>query len=150
MKILAAVDESQHSREALDWLARMPWPASTEVIVASVAPTPVMLSSEIYAPGLAWDEEVMKAEMEFRVRIANEAVSSLKKAGLTATTRVVNGDARLELVDLARTEQCDLVVVGSHGRTGLARLLLGSVAAHVVSHAPCTVVVVKPKRATTG
>ena len=40
----------------------------------------------------------------------------------------------------------DLVVVGSHGRTGLGKLLMGSVASHVVSHAPCTVMVVKAKK----
>jgi nucleotide-binding universal stress UspA family protein len=39
----------------------------------------------------------------------------------------------------------DLVVVGSHGRTGLAKLVLGSVASHVVTHAPCSVLVVKMK-----
>jgi universal stress protein A len=47
-------------------------------------------------------------------------------------------------VDEARREKADLIVVGSHGRSGMAKLLLGSVAAHVVSHAPCSVLVVRP------
>jgi nucleotide-binding universal stress UspA family protein len=145
MKILVGVDESEHGRQAIDWVGRMSWPKGTEVIVVSVARTPMVLSTESYAPGLSYDEEALKGEFEFRTRIANEAATSLTKAGLTATTRVVTGDARLEIIDLARKEHCDLVVVGSHGRTGLAKLLVGSVATHVVTHAPCSVTVVKSR-----
>ena len=143
MKILVGVDESGQGREAIEWIKRFSWPASTEVIVAAVARMPMVLSTESYAPGLSYDDEALKGEFEFRTRIANEAATSLTKAGLTATTRVVTGDARLEIIDLARKEHCDLVVVGSHGRTGLSKLLVGSVASHVVTHSPCSVVVVK-------
>ena len=57
----------------------------------------------------------------------------------------MRGDPRDVLVDTARNLHADLLVVGSHGRTGLAKLVLGSVAAHVVTHAPCSVLVVKMK-----
>jgi len=53
------------------------------------------------------------------------------------------GDARDGIVDLARIAGCDLVVVGSHGRRGLRRLLLGSVAESTVRHAPCSVLVAR-------
>jgi nucleotide-binding universal stress UspA family protein len=56
---------------------------------------------------------------------------------------VLQGDPREMLIEEARSERADLVVVGSHGRTGLDRLLMGSVASHVVTHAPCSVLVVK-------
>jgi len=56
---------------------------------------------------------------------------------------MVPGDPRSALVDEARQEHADLIVVGSHGRSGLSKLLLGSVASHVVAHAPCSVLVVK-------
>ncbi len=46
------------------------------------------------------------------------------------------------IVDVAEATQAGLVVVGTHGRTGLARLLLGSVARNVLHHAPCSVLVV--------
>jgi nucleotide-binding universal stress UspA family protein len=150
MKILVAVDESEHGREAIAWVKRMNWPTGTRFVVASVARSPVMLSTEMYAPGMAYDDTALKGEFDFRTRIANEAAETLAKAGLDATTCVVTGDARLEIIDLARKEKSDLVVVGSHGRTGLAKLLLGSVAAHVVTHSPCSVVVVKGKPAAAG
>ncbi|HEX7879134.1 MAG TPA: universal stress protein [Candidatus Eisenbacteria bacterium] len=146
MKILVGVDESEHGQQAIDWVRRMTLPKETEVVVVSVARTPMVLSTEAYAPGLAYDDEALKGEFEFRTRIANEAATSLGKSGLTATTRVVTGDARLEIIDLAHKEKCDLVVVGSHGRTGLAKLLLGSTASHVVTHAPCSVLVVKERK----
>jgi nucleotide-binding universal stress UspA family protein len=53
------------------------------------------------------------------------------------------GDARDGIVDLARIAACDLIVVGSHGRRGLRRLLLGSVAESTVRHAPCSVLVAR-------
>jgi nucleotide-binding universal stress UspA family protein len=46
-------------------------------------------------------------------------------------------------VEFVRAERADLLVVGSHGRTGLAKLMLGSVSSHTMTHAPCSVLVVK-------
>jgi nucleotide-binding universal stress UspA family protein len=57
--------------------------------------------------------------------------------------RIVQGDAAAEILRLAEESGCDLIVMGSHGRTGLGRLLLGSVAEQVVREAPCPVVTVK-------
>jgi nucleotide-binding universal stress UspA family protein len=56
---------------------------------------------------------------------------------------VVLGEPASALVQAVRDEGADLLVVGSHGRTGLTKLLLGSVSAHAVGHAPCSVLVVK-------
>jgi nucleotide-binding universal stress UspA family protein len=56
------------------------------------------------------------------------------------------GDARSCIVDEAKEWGADLIVVGSHGYTGLKRLLLGSVAQSVVTHAPCSVEVVRGKQ----
>jgi nucleotide-binding universal stress UspA family protein len=54
-------------------------------------------------------------------------------------------DPRLALAELVREEQIDLLVIGSLGRTGLTKLIMGGVASHLVAHAPCSVLVVKPK-----
>jgi nucleotide-binding universal stress UspA family protein len=143
MKILIPIDESDHSRAAIDRALATTWPRGTSFVVLSVARTPVTLSTEMYAPGLSYDDEVMKAEMEFRRRLADEAVAKLKGAGFEASGEVIAGDPRLEIVDVARREGVDQILIGSHGRTGLKRLLLGSVASYVVSNAPCSVLVVK-------
>jgi nucleotide-binding universal stress UspA family protein len=57
--------------------------------------------------------------------------------------RLLEGDAAHEIVRLAADEHCDLIVMGTHGRTGLARLLMGSVAELVVRRAPCPVLTIK-------
>jgi nucleotide-binding universal stress UspA family protein len=57
--------------------------------------------------------------------------------------RLREGDAAGEIVRLAEETQCDLIVMGTHGRRGLGRLLLGSVAEDVMRHAPCPVLTVK-------
>jgi nucleotide-binding universal stress UspA family protein len=56
---------------------------------------------------------------------------------------MIQGDPRSTLVEEARRTGADLLVVGSHGRSGLSKLVLGSVAAYVASHAPCSVLIVK-------
>jgi len=67
------------------------------------------------------------------------------KGELPADTRVVSGNAASEIVELARTVPADVIVISTHGRTGLKHVLLGSVAEHVIRHAPCPVLVVRER-----
>src|SRR5262249_33247405 len=57
--------------------------------------------------------------------------------------RLAEGDAAAEILRVARETNCDLVVMGTHGRKGLGRLLMGSVAEQVVRKAPCPVLTLK-------
>jgi len=65
-------------------------------------------------------------------------------AGLQIEEVIVHGEAAAEIVRVAQERQVDLIVVSSHGRKGLGRILFGSTAEAVVRHAPCPVLVVKP------
>ena len=65
-------------------------------------------------------------------------------AGLAVEELVVHGDAASEIVRVAKERQVDLIVIASHGRTGLGRIIFGSTAESVVRHASCPVLVVKP------
>lgn len=67
-------------------------------------------------------------------------------AGLEVEELIAHGDAASEIVRIARERQIDLVVISSHGRTGLGRILFGSTAEAVVRHASCPVLVVKPSQ----
>lgn len=75
--------------------------------------------------------------------------SDARGAGAAVTEAlIVSGEPSREIVARARAHRCDLVVMGTHGRTGLSRLLMGSVAEAVVRHAPCSVLTVRaPVRA---
>ena len=143
MKILVGLDHSDTSSEALRWVRRVEWPAGSSVIVTTAVAPSLLPVSDGFAP----EPEVASAIYDQQVKAARtlvaRAVKTLRDVGLPAEARIVNGDAREELIELARRERSDLIVVGSHGRTGLTKLVLGSVSSHVVTHAPCTVVVVK-------
>lgn len=65
--------------------------------------------------------------------------------GLDVEELIVHGEAASEIVQVAKDRNVDLIVVSSHGRTGLGRILFGSTAEAVVRHAPCPVLVVKPE-----
>lgn len=65
-------------------------------------------------------------------------------AGLDVDEVIVHGDAAAEIVRVAAEREVDLIVISSHGRTGLGRILFGSTAEAVVRHASCPVLVVKP------
>jgi len=65
-------------------------------------------------------------------------------SGLQVEELVVHGEAASEIVRVAAERKVDLIVISSHGRTGLGRILFGSTAESVVRHAPCPVLVVKP------
>ena len=68
-------------------------------------------------------------------------------AGLEVEEMIVHGEAASEIVRVAKERNVDLIVVSSHGRTGLGRILFGSTAEAVVRHASCPVLVVKPSQA---
>ena len=65
-------------------------------------------------------------------------------AGLNVEELIVHGEAASEIVRVAKEREVDRVVISSHGRTGLGRILFGTTAEAVVRHAPCPVLVVKP------
>jgi nucleotide-binding universal stress UspA family protein len=79
-----------------------------------------------------------------RLRAYVEGIAAQAKSrNLPATGLVLEGTPYKAIVDLAQKEKSSLIVMGSHGHTGLKRLLMGSVTERVIGHAPCPVLVVK-------
>lgn len=143
MKVLIGVDHSRFSEAALELVRKSAWPPGTHfIVVSAVAPIPLAYA-DIYLPVPAQNEEVISSLTTFHAELAARGARTLKDNGLDAEGRVLQGDARDSILELARTENVDLIVVGSHGRTGLTKMLMGSVASHVVTHAHCSVLVVR-------
>lgn len=93
-------------------------------------------------------EDVFYATRDAMADILAEAKARVAAQGVTAETHLVAGDPAAEICRLAEERHADLIVMGSRGHGPLAAALLGSVAAHVVQHAHCPVMVVPdPKRA---
>lgn len=141
MNVLVGVDDSAFSRAAVEHVKSMIWPAGTQFHVVSASAPVFVGPGEAAAPGAI--AEIIEQQERFHRELADKAAASLKAAGFKVTAKMVPADPRGALVDAAKSLPADLIVVGSHGRSGLTKLLLGSVAAHVVTHAPCSVLVVK-------
>ena len=141
MKVLIAADDSAHSERAVRFVSRIRWPAGSRVIVATVMPPPARTASAGQDDSVR--EKALARRRSHHEGVARHAQGKLRAAGLSTETRILEGDAREQLIQLVDNERIDLLVVGSRGHRGLLRLLLGSVSAHVVSHAHCSILVVR-------
>lgn len=145
MKILLAVDSSEYSAMAIKEVAKRPWPSRSTVRVISVVERMTPPAAELWYDG-GGDLEIANREMRKRaMELTTATAAKLREHGFKSEAVVRVGHPRTAIVDEARKWSADLIVLGSHGRTGLKRLLLGSVALSVVTHAPCSVEVVRPK-----
>lgn len=143
MKLLLAIDTSEHARAALAEVQRLAWPAGTSVTLLSVVRTDMFTFGEFYAPAAQELEVLIREEMKRAEALIAGHAKDLAGSGLEVSSRVEHGDPRFVLCDVAKELAVDWLIVGSHGRRGFQKLLLGSVASHVVTHAPCSVLVVK-------
>lgn len=143
MKILIGVDDSPHSRAAVEYARKMTWPKGSTIQVLSVAHPVVATFAEAYVPPATYGGDLTQEVVRYHQETASGAERELQGTGLVTEAKVLIGDPRTELVEAARAEGADLLILGSHGRTGIAKLLMGSVASHVVTHAPCSVMVIK-------
>ncbi len=135
-KILVSTDGSEFSRRATARAMDFAEAYGAGVDVVSVVEVP----TEIYsiAPQVV-EEKVQQAE-EFVAGIKKQAEArGLKAAGFVRDSE----SAYSVIIDLANQEKVGLIAVGSHGRTGLKRFLMGSTAERVIAQAPCPVLVVK-------
>jgi len=142
MKILLAIDGSPHSQAAVDEITRRPWPTGTSVRVVSVIRPYTPPATEVVMTGATIDD-IRARQMQEAEQLTRHAGELVTGPGLSVETVVREGDPRSAILDEAESWGADLIVVGSHGRTGLKRLVLGSVAQAIVAHAHCSVEVVR-------
>jgi nucleotide-binding universal stress UspA family protein len=146
MRIVLAVDGSQYSADAAEAVAARPWPKDTVIRVLSAVEDVTSPAAELWYDAGGSLERTREELMIRAERLTTGIAESLRASGLAVETAVRYGDARSCIVDEAKEWGADLIVVGSHGYTGLKRLLLGSASQSVVSHAPCSVEVVRRKQ----
>jgi len=104
--------------------------------------TSVMMSVDSYPPDLPELRRVMVDEATARI---GERLSANDRTVFGATGEVLFGSGARCIVDYATEHDIDLIVMGTHGRTGMSHLLMGSVAERVVRTAPCAVMTVRTK-----
>lgn len=143
-RILAPTDGSPVAAAAVDAAIDFARRQGGTIVALSVAvPEPAFQSLEgviAYDPGLQPEELLAHAQ-----RCADAVAARAGRAGVPCTALACSAlDAAEAIVDTARERRCDLIVMGSHGRRGLSRLLAGSVTQAVLQVAPVPVMVLRP------
>jgi nucleotide-binding universal stress UspA family protein len=133
MKLLAAIDHSDASEAVIKEIAARPWPANTRVEVLNV-----LEHAHLWAVGETAEEARRRS-----TDLIDRAAKELCGRGVEATALMLQGDAKRVILDRAKEVQAELVLVGLPQASGLAKFLIGRIPAAVVSHAPCSVEIVR-------
>ena len=147
MRILLAIDGSEYSDAAVAQVAAMPWPEATEIDVLSVYEPPALPATESWVLPQNYYDEMEKASQMQASEAVGKAVALLGEGQtqVRVNSEVTRGYPSHVILDRAQRWESDLIVVGSHGYSGLKRFLLGSVSQNVSSHAKCSVEIVRRK-----
>jgi nucleotide-binding universal stress UspA family protein len=136
--ILCPIDFSENATLALDTALDLARQYRAEVLLLHVATT-------LGPDQVTYAEAVKELQPESHVRRLEEQLRRAVPADAGVPVRCVlrEGDPARAVEEVVRSTGCDLVVVGTHGRTGLKHLLMGSIAERIVQFAPCPVLVLK-------
>jgi nucleotide-binding universal stress UspA family protein len=141
MSIIFATDFSKASSEGGRVAARLARRFDEPVIVAHVVELQAIFSPEV----MAADPELMERTQAHALAPLRVITDRLRDEGVSATGKVIQGRPDDAIAELARQTGARMVVVGSHGRSALGRLFVGSVAERLVRSGPCPVLVVPPR-----
>ncbi len=148
-RILLATDGSGNARRATRVAIELASRNGSELMVVHAIPPVVMLTSAPLPPtagtlGAFMDEYYKRSREEAR-KLTHEAVDQSEEMGVDARGEILDAPEPVvkQIVDFAKNEKVDLIVAGTRGLSGFRKLVLGSVSAGLVSHAPCAVLVVR-------
>jgi nucleotide-binding universal stress UspA family protein len=144
MHVMIPTDGSPHAEAVIGAVASRPWPNGSEFEVVSSPEYPVLIGEyPYYAPEQVAD--LTKRSLEHSKRAVDHDVEQLAKAGLKVRGQVMEpkDTPASSILSAAEEWRADLIVLGSHGRRGFDRLILGSVSETVALHANCSVEVVR-------
>jgi nucleotide-binding universal stress UspA family protein len=143
-KILCPTDFSEPSRQAMDVAGELAQHFDAELhVIHVVGPMPIMATPP---PSVALNIPGYQKELEASAREAlSKEVDGRLSEELATRQIVVTGLAADEIVRIARESDVGMIVIATHGRTGIGRLIFGSVAERVVRHATCPVLTIRPE-----
>ena len=143
-RVMVATDFTSASTAALREAVHMAQGGYSELIVVHAYATPNVSQAEAVAPGVyqEWERNV-RLSVETKLSVL---IDGARKAGVNARALAVSGTPDEAIAEAAKRNGADLLVMGTHGRKGVSRFFLGSVASRVISTAPCPVMTVRPER----
>ncbi len=141
-KILVPLDGSELAKRALDETEKLANCFGSEIVLFEVVPfMPIYGSPELVTP-LIVDEKQKDGAEKYLVNLTEE----LKQKGLKATGMVRTGQqVAVEIIDFAKESGADLIVMCTHGRSGISRWVLGSVALKVLTRAETPILLIRSK-----
>jgi nucleotide-binding universal stress UspA family protein len=141
-EIAFCTDFSGHASEAFLTAKDLAARYSSNLHIVHVLPTPFFPASEVYFP--------IEQDITFVAKATEIAQASIEENYLTQLdesqrrfVHLLSGYPAMEIVELAEKEKIDMIVMGSHGMTGMAHVFFGSTADRVVRRAPCSVLTVR-------
>lgn len=140
--IMHPSDFSPASRRAFSQAVTTAKEQRAELLLVHVLANVIPLVGDAYVSPQVYDDMLRTSRSDAQ-RQLDRLVARAKKAGARARGVLREGVAWEQLVHTARAHKADMIVMGTHGRTGLSRLFLGSVAERVVGNAPCPVLTVR-------
>lgn len=143
-KVLLAIESSDFSAAAVDAIRRQFRPERSEIYLLHV--TDPMVYLPLYDGALqnpTQIERIREENMKEAQGLLGQMAERLREMGYRVETAIEEGEPRTTIVDYAERVKADLILVGSHGRRGLPRLLLGSVSEYVARHAGCSVEIIR-------
>lgn len=145
-QILAPTDFSEHSSYALRHAAELARQFGAKLVLIHVVPNETLEAiSKAHVPPHPVDKVYEDLSQEIREQYARHVPPEVRKT-LETEILVLPGVPFLEIIRAARLKGADLIVMATHGRTGLSHALVGSVTEKVVRRAPCPVLSVRPVR----
>jgi nucleotide-binding universal stress UspA family protein len=141
-RVLHPSDFSRASGAAFKKAIEMAKAARAELLVVHVVNPVVPVTGEGYVSPRMYEDIAASTRAWAQKQLA-KLLAKAKSAGVRAKGFVLQGLAHEQIARFARSNHVDLLVMGTHGRSGLAKLFLGSVAGRVVAAAPCPVLTVK-------
>jgi nucleotide-binding universal stress UspA family protein len=141
-RILHPTDFSSASRPAFERALGLARDSRAELIILHVLAPVIPVMGEGYIPPQTY-EAIDTAARKSAQKKLDALAARARKAGVRARPLLLEGTAHERIVSAAKAQRVDLIVMGTHGRSGLARLFIGSVASRVVSAAPCPVMTVR-------
>ncbi len=140
-RIMVATDFTDASKPAFEEAIELAKKNGAELLISHAYQPPNVVQADAVAPGVyeEWDHN-LRTQVEQKLQ---GLVDDAKKAGVQAKPLVLTGAPYEAIVEGAKDKKADLVVMGTHGRKGVSRFFLGSVASRVISTAPCPVMTVR-------
>jgi universal stress protein A len=142
-RVLCPVDFSECASAALSVAEDLVKTSEGGLVLVHVYSVPAFVSSEA---GFGLPGFVEQMEADSNAALSGWAAEAREHGVRSVETHSICGTPWDAIVRVARQRECDLIVMGTHGRSGLRHVLLGSVAENVVRHAPCSVLVVRDRK----